>query len=205
MPVAMRQPPAGDQRGDTLKLHRGATSGEVSIAAIQPKLLGNASFFKGGMPLAIDYLKSGMAAQLPYRTRKGGARNRADRESHELSVSHVGNLLAATLHANAIGLPFNRMITVHWEAAGVPLAGIAKATGHFTDLLGKALARHGSGTTWLWTHEGGADKGGHCHLLIHVPEALVPMLSGLQRGWLRRITRQPYRKRVIKSKPIGRL
>lgn len=100
-------------------------------------------------------------------------------------------------------LPFNRMISIHWEGAGVPLAGMAKATYRFTDLLTKALARHGSRTAWLWTHENGERKGGHCHMLAHVPADLVPVVMALQRGWLRRITGQPYRARVIHSKPIG--
>jgi hypothetical protein len=97
------------------------------------------------------------------------------------------------------------MITIHWQAAGVPLAGMAKATGRFTDLMAKMIARHGHCTAWLWVHEGGDGKGGHCHLLAHVPAALVPTLTSLQRGWLRRITGQPYRARVILSKPVGRL
>lgn len=80
---------------------------------------------------------------------------------------------------------------------------MAKATGRFTGLMAKALARHGSGTAWLWTHENGDRKGGHCHLLAYVPADLVPVVSGLQRGWLRRITGRPYQARVIHSKPIG--
>jgi hypothetical protein len=36
-----------------------------------------------------------------------------------------------------------------------------------------------------------------------VPAHLVPRLTALQRGWLRRITGKPYRKRVIHSEPIG--
>jgi hypothetical protein len=142
-------------------------------------------------------------------TGRGGARNRADRESHALTAAHIGNLKAAERHAEKIGLPFNRMITIHWQAARVPLAGMANATYRFTDLLTKALARHGSRTAWLWTHENvpgnGHDEGGHCHLLAHVPAALVPVVTGLQRGWLRRITGQPYRARVIRSKPVGGL
>src|SRR3546814_12083739 len=96
------------------------------------------------------------------------------------------------------------MISIHWQAAGVPLAVMAKATGRFTDLMAKALARHGSGTAWLWTHENvpgnGHDKGGHCHMLAYVPADLVPVVTALQRGWLRRITGQPYRARVIHSR-----
>ena len=84
---------------------------------------------------------------------------------------------------------------------------MAKATYLFTDLLTKALARHGSRTAWLWAHENvpgnGHEKGGHCHLLAHVPADLVPVVTALQRGWLRRIIGQPYRARVIYSKPIG--
>lgn len=95
------------------------------------------------------------------------------------------------------------MMTIHWEAAGVPLEGMAKATGRFLDLMTKTLVRHGNQTAWIWVHEGGEGKGGHCHLLAHVPADLVPRLTALQRGWLRRITGQPYRARVIHSKPIG--
>ena len=40
-------------------------------------------------------------------------------------------------------------------------------------------------------------------MLAHVPANLVCVVTKLQRGWLRRITRQPYRARVIHSKPIG--
>ncbi|OHC96725.1 MAG: hypothetical protein A3H25_10680 [Sphingomonadales bacterium RIFCSPLOWO2_12_FULL_63_15] len=80
---------------------------------------------------------------------------------------------------------------------------MAKATGHFIDLMTKSLARNGRKTGWLWVHEGGEREGGHCHLLVHVPADLVPILTKLQRGWLRRITHRPYRKDVIHGKPIG--
>ena len=95
------------------------------------------------------------------------------------------------------------MITIHWQAAGVALADMVKATGRFLDLLTKALARHDSKTAWLWTLENGDRKGGHCHLLVHVPAALVSLLTRLQKGWLRRITGKAYRSRVFHSKPIG--
>lgn len=177
--------------------------GEVSIAAAPFDDGGKAAHPKTGTELAINYLTSGVAALFACSAGRGGARNRADRESHALTALQVGNLKAAARHAEKIGLPFTRMISIHWQAAGVPLEGMAKATGRFTDLMAKALARHGSRTAWLWTHENGEGKGGHCHLLVHVPAGLVPVVMGLQRGWLRRITGQPYRARVIRSKPIG--
>lgn len=145
-----------------------------------------------------------MAALLPSNgTGRGGARDRADRITHALSIAHIGNLIAGAGHASAIGLPCTRMITIHWEAAGVPLDGIAKATGQFNDIMTKALRRLGTKTAWLWVHQNGPNKGGHCHLLAHVPAEHVKRLSGIQKGRLRRITGNPYRKRVLHCDPIG--
>ena len=200
---SLTKPLWADDLSGALKLHRDATSGEVSIADLQPETRANLPFPRNGTALAINYLRLGVAADLPRSSGRGGARNHADRESHALSIAQVANLKAASAHASAIGLPFTRMITIHWEAAGLPLGRMAHATGRFTDLLSKAVARHGSTTAWLWTHENGDRKGGHCHLLAHVPAALVPRLTGLQRGWLGRIAGRPYRARVIHSRPIG--
>lgn len=139
----------------------------------------------------------------PSSKRHGGARNRADRESEGLTAAQARNLLAATAHSQAIGLPFTRMITIHWQSAGVPLAKMVSATGRFVDRLCKAIARFGSPTAWLWVHECGKRKDGHCHLLAHVPAGIVNRLKILQMRWLRSITGSPYKKRVILSKPIG--
>lgn len=204
--AAMPKPRHSARHGGALKLHRGATFGEVSIAPLQPQSPVNPPIVRTGTAIAVNNLTSGVAA-LSASTGRGGARNRADRESHALTAAQIGNLKAAERHAEKVGLPFTRMISIHWQAAGVPLAGMARATGRFTDLMAKALARHGRGTAWLWTHENvpgnGHDKGGHCHLLAHVPADLVPVITALQRGWLRRITGHPYKAGVIYSKPIG--
>lgn len=191
------------QSRQALKLHRLTDYGEVSkdatagkspeIPAISCKTADHGDSF--------PYI--GVAAKLAKCASRGGARNRADRESRELSVSQVGNLMAAAKHADAIGLPLTRFITIHWASAGVMLEAMVKATGRFIDLLTKALKRHGSDTAWLYVHEGGERQGGHCHLLAHVPARLVATISKLQKGWLRRITGRTYRKKVIKSKPVG--
>lgn len=191
---------AGSGRFETSPFYR---FGEVSIASLQLQSPANPPFPKIGTALAISKSILGVAAYLPRNTGRGGARNRASRESHALYPAKLANLIAATQHAKAIGLPFTRMITIHWEAAGLPLVGIVKATGRFTDLMTKTLARHGCRTAWLWVLENGHGKGGHCHLLAHVPAALVPRLTAHHKGWLRIITGQPYRKRVIRSRPIG--
>lgn len=205
--AAMPKPHDSARLGGALKLHRDSGFGGVSIAPLQPQSPANPPITRTGTALAINYLTSGVAALSARGTGRGGARNRADRQSHALTAAQIGNLRAAERHAEKIGLPITRMISIHWQAAGVPLASMANATYRFTDLLRKALARHGSRTAWLWTHENvpgnGHEKGGHCHLLAHVPADLVPVITALQRGWLRRITGQPYRARVIHSKPIG--
>lgn len=186
-----------------LKLHRPTTFGGVSIG---PPIATNGTvppLPTNGTTVAINYLTSGVAPDLPASIARGGARNSATRESHALSEKQVHNLRAATDHALTIGLPFTRMVTIHWMAAGLALRDMTKAVGRFVDLLAKALARHGSTTAWIWVHENGDRKGGHSHLLVHVPAGLVSVITRLQKRWLRRITGKPYRASVILSKPIG--
>ena len=114
-----------------------------------------------GTRLAVNSLTLGVPTDLPRGRGRGGARNRCNRESHALTAAQIANLRAAERHSARIGLPFTRMITIHWEAAGVPLSGMVKATGRFTDLLGKLLARHGNLSAWHWLLENGENKGGH--------------------------------------------
>ena len=218
--------PHDDRHGHALKLHRSTGFGEVSNTGPQSEPLENAGLLQIGTLIAINNLALGVAANFAvepggserapqerrsertaggYQPTRGGARNRADRASLSLTRQQVENLRAAVAHAERIGLPLSRMLTVHWEAAGVPLKAMARATGRFTDLLSKAITRHGSRTAWAWVHESGEGKGGHCHLLAHVPPALAYLVSRRQRSWLRRITGRPYRPRTILSKPIGGL
>lgn len=156
-----------------------------------------------GTRSAITRLPLSGAPNCPTATGRGGARNRADRPSQALSQAQIANLRAAERHSDAIGLPFTRMVSIHWKAAGVALEGMAKATGAFIDKLTKWLSRRGHKTAWLWVHENAGDKGWHCHILIHIPACVVSQLPAAQKRWLRQITRQPYSKRTIRSDPIG--
>lgn len=201
--AAMTKPPSGALHGGSFETSPNCKYSEVSIAPSRPQKPRYPSIPEDGTAVAINYLRLGVPAHLLCSTGRGGSRNRADRESHALTAAQIANLEAAEHHSRAIGLPFTRMITIHWEAAGVALKDMVKATGRFLDLLTKALARKKAKTAWLWTLENGDGKGGHCHLLIHVPAALVSILTKLQKGWIKRITGNPYRARVIHSKPIG--
>lgn len=189
--------------GGTFETSPKRGNGEVSL--VRPPIESGRKRVRsavGTLP-AISSLTLGVPADLPQSSGRGGARNCRNRESHALTAAQIANLQAAERHAAQIGIQFTRMITIHWEAAGVPLEGMVRATGRFIDLLGKLLARHGKRSAWLWVMENGENKGGHCHMLAHVPADLVAVLAAHQRRWLRTITGRPYRSRVIHSKPIG--
>lgn len=204
MSIAMREQSIGNRHGGTFETSPNPQNGEVSNIPVYRKTLGKLPLSQSGTVHAINYLRLGLPPYSPHKpSKRGGARNFASNETDSLSVAHVGKLIAATIHANAIGLPFNRFITIHWEAAGIEPSGIVKATGRYIDLLTKLIARHGASTALIWVQEGGHRKGSHVHILAHVPALMVKRISGLNRKWLRTITGNPYRKRVIKSDPIG--
>lgn len=186
-----------------LKLHRDSRSGEVSIGEVAARVMENLTVEAAGTIAAVNTITLGPSANSARRIGKGGARNHSDRESFALKSAQVENLVAATQHACKIGLPFNRMITVHWEAAGVPLKDMPQATGRFIDLLSKTVTRKGGKVAWVWVHEGGEKKGGHVHILAHVPEHVIDVVTSLQKGWLKAITGSVYRRGVIHTKPIG--
>lgn len=176
---------------------------EVSMGTASARIGGKRAAPNNGTRPAVDRLSLGVAANCPKAEGRGGARNRADRPSQALSRSQISNLKAAERHSGAIGLPFTRMVTIHWKAAGVPLEAMVGATGAFIDKLTKWLARRGHRTAWLWVHENAGDKGWHCHILIHIPARVVSQLPAAQKRWLRQITGRAYSKRVIRSDPIG--
>lgn len=202
--IAMLQTENTSWHGGFLKLHRKLNFGEVSNQHALPKVLRFPNFGGGENPALLYKIKIGVGPQLAHeRGKRGGARNSASRESHALTLAQVKNLIDASAHAGRIGLALNRMITIHWQAGGVPITGMSKATGRYLDLMTKTLARHGSRTAWIWVHENGDRKGGHCHLLAHVSRDLTGNIVRLQKRWLRSITGRSYKAGVVCSRPIG--
>jgi hypothetical protein len=94
-------------------------------------------------------------------------------------------VVEAAQRAVAIGRPFNRHLTVHWEKAGLTDAEAASATGNLLKLITDWLRRHG-GTAYTWVRENGDGKGSHTHILLHVPHGLNLSLT---RRWYRIVTR----------------
>ena len=146
------------------------------------------------------YLETGLAKTW------GGARNRADRVSVELTLTQVQNTIEAVRFAVAAGVPLNRHITVHWQEAGVPDNRAAAATGAFLKLASQFLQKRGERFAYVWVREnddGDGCKGSHVHILAHVRPGSAAAFVGRQRGWLRRVTGNAYRKDVIETARIG--
>jgi len=129
----------------------------------------------------------------------GGARNRAGRTSEGLPLDKAQSLIAAAKRAGAIGRPFNRVITVHWETAGLTDAEAMWATTAFLKYWREWL---GGQTAYLWTRENGGGKGSHLHILAHLPEGRE--IEGRRSmRWIVRVTGKPYRRGVIMTEKIG--
>jgi len=115
--------------------------------------------------------------------RWGGARNRRDRVTDAITLQQARGLVAAAAHAECIGLPMNRLVTLHWGAMGLSDAEAGRAVAHVLKLWREALAERGLPFACVWTREnddGDASKGSHVHILAHVP-------ATAGRGFLRRL------------------
>lgn len=133
----------------------------------------------------------------------GGARNSASRTSDALTVKQTAEIIEAAQFAARIGLPLNRHLTIHWEAAGVPDCEAGAATAAFLTLARDWLRKRGAPFAWAWVRENGDGKGSHVHILLHCRPEVARDFSGIQRRWLRRVTGKPYRARVIRTARIG--
>lgn len=136
--------------------------------------------------------------------KRGGARARKVSYSYELKASEVRQVIMAVRDAKAIGLPFNRFLTIHWERAGVTGQAAARATGSFLKLARDNLATKRQPFAYVWVREnddGDGSKGDHVHILCHIPPG--HSIGRRQRGWIRSITDQPYRKGVILTRIIA--
>lgn len=135
----------------------------------------------GGMFTARD--RSKIAAMSTPKGTWGGARNRADRTSEYLTRRQCEGLIAAADQAQCMGLPFNRHWTVHYERAGVAEIDAARFIGRLLKLAGDYARRHHGKIAAMWVRENGDGKGGHVHILLHLPASLN--LRGRTARWVR--------------------
>lgn len=114
----------------------------------------------------------------------GGARNRRDRTSWHLSRSQCEGLIAATERAERQGLAFNRHWTIHYQRAGIAEDDGARFIGHVLKLARDYASRAAKGRfAAVWVRESGEGKGGHVHILMHLPPGCT--LQGRSRKWVR--------------------
>ena len=93
--VAMIQPLSSALHGGSFETSPKPQNGEVSKASPKPQTPNNLPVSGTGTAVAISYLRLGVAGHLPCSTGRGGARNRADRESNALTIGHIANMEAS--------------------------------------------------------------------------------------------------------------
>jgi hypothetical protein len=119
--------------------------------------------------------------------RRGGARNRADRQSAQLTEQHCRKLIAAAGIAWAGGTPFNRFATLAFGKSGIDTRDCVAATGDWIKLARDWFASHSLPMPWAWVQEWGRINKAHCHILFHVPLALAPLFKRRAQTWARAV------------------
>ena len=109
-------------------------------------------------------------------------------------------MIEAADFAERIGLAFTRHWTVHYEMAGIAKHDGAAFVGRLLALVGKHVRRAGGKLAALWARENGDGKGGHVHILMHLPSGMT--LQNLTRRWIKAAGGNPVR-RVSKVRTIG--
>lgn len=119
--------------------------------------------------------------------RRGGAHNRANRSTKQLTEQQCRKLIAAAGVAWAAGTPFNRFATIAFGKSGIDARSGVAATGDFIKLARDWFATHGLPMPWAWVQEWGPVNLAHCHILFHVPPALAPLFKGRPRVWAAKV------------------
>jgi hypothetical protein len=136
------------------------------------------------------------------RLRRGGARNRADRESWQLNERDCRKLIGASLAAWNAGMPFNRFITLAWGLAGIDAGGSVNATGRFIWLTREWMRARGYSMPWAWVQERGSRFGQHAHVLLAVPHELEPLFGPMPLRWTKQLLPHGYVGGAIQSQRL---
>ena len=153
------------------------TAGDADLITAENRQSGQA-----GTALAINSDNLSCRLVPAARGTWGGRRNRADRVSQTLTAEQCRKLIAATLFARSIGLPFSRHWTIHYQMAGIEPREGAQFIGTVLNAAGKAAKRHGGQLAAAWVRENGIGKGEHCHILMHLPRGMN--LKNKTRRWI---------------------
>ena len=137
----------------------------------------------------------------------GGARKRKHEFSDALTRAQCLAILASVDAMIARGTPPNRFLTVHWEKLGVAPADAFDKQSSFFNLARDWARKRGHEIAYVWIREndfGDGMKGEHVHILLHIPEPLLPVIiRSMTRRWLLRVTGGKYRKGAARFDTIG--
>lgn len=133
---------------------------------------------------------------------RGGAHNRADRASSQLTERQCRQLIEATWKAKAAGQPFNRFITLLWERGGIDGRDNAKLTGRFIKLASDWARQHGYRLKWAWVQEWGSFNGAHVHILLHVPPMFDPIFRPMPLRWAKGLLPAAYVTGVVECQKL---
>lgn len=127
--------------------------------------------------------------------------NRRTRRTTALSLKQAEGVIHAALHAERVGLPFNRHVTLRLEQVGVANADDVRAIGRFLKLFRDWLSSQGHSTAYAWVRESGYVIGSHVHILLHVPPD-VALTGSRSRKWMKLLTGGRYQRGAIRTKRL---
>lgn len=133
---------------------------------------------------------------------RGGARNKADRQSWHLSAPDCQKLLDADRRAMAAGLPFNRYITIMFARCGIDPAANGNAAGAFIKLAADWLRPFGYPLAWAWVQESSLKNGAHVHMVLHVPPALDSLFHPMPTRWTKAVITGRYEQGTVETQRI---
>lgn len=136
---------------------------------------------------------------------RGGNRRTTNAFSYNITKQQAQRVATAVQCAIDIGLPLSRMITIHWQRAGLTGEAAVRATGQYIKYIRDFIKRRGCNLAYVWVREndsGDGSKGDHVHILIHIPNG--QNFGRLQRRWISAISGQPYRKNIVNTRTIGK-
>ena len=135
--------------------------------------------------------------------KRGGARNRADRTSWQLSERQCRLLLKRSEDAWLAGLPLNRFITLAWGKAALEGPDATKANGGFIRIAREWMRWHGHPMPWVWVQETGDIFGQHAHILLHVPPELDLLFRPMPLRWAKSLLKGAYVAGTVQSQRLG--
>jgi hypothetical protein len=134
--------------------------------------------------------------------RKSKSVSRALRLSMTLNPQAPSNLHEAALFSWSIGLPLNKMLTIHMQKGGVEGREALEALQSFLQRVQRWLRKHGIELSAIWVRENGIGEGEHVHMLLHIPVALMPLFPRMQARWLKQ-SGVKRRKNVVRSRMVA--